>query len=264
MPVAAGSDDTTATTAASHGVADQSTHVALAQQQDQRYFMRVPYSPIYRRKTFKWSHTKLLKRFGSHRPRRGLIEYAVDPEAAPHWRRYVNQYIVRHGATIHHDPEAYVHPPTRDWMDRVEEIREGRDIAAHDPHLLPRASDEHQRWRLDYRICQCTLGEEQEVGKDLHDLCGLCELFDLGIHFDNEHEQGPRFTLDTILHDAVEEPLYAMTVRDSHRHYRRHQKRQGAPPPQWHERSPETAPTDPASDAAVAALVAEESHHCVY
>lgn len=159
MPATAGSDDITATTAARNGVADRSTPVALAQQEDQRYFKRVPYSPIYRRKTFKWSHTKLLKRFGSHTPRRRLIEYAVDPEAAPHWRRYVNQYIVRHGATIHHDPEAYVHPPTRDWMDRVEEIREGRDIASHDSRLLPPATDlvrgeELQRRRLDHRICQ--------------------------------------------------------------------------------------------------------------
>lgn len=87
-------------------------------------------------------------------------------------------------------------------------------------------------------------------------------MFELDILSDKEHERGPRFTLDTILHDAVEEPLYTMTVRDSHHHYRRHKNGRASlrRSDKLHERSPKTAPTEPASDAAVAALLAEESH----
>ncbi|KAJ6445709.1 glucosamine--fructose-6-phosphate aminotransferase [Purpureocillium lavendulum] len=253
----------TATTTNALDTDNLTSSLVLPWRQQQRYFSRVSHSPIYRRKTFKWSHTKLLVLLGGLSSRRRVLDLATDPnpEGGPlprHVRRFVGQHIRRHGASIRRTTSgatAYVHPIPHGWMDRVDELREGRDMAADAADLLPRHVDGRRRREMQQKDREQREAEDAGVGldgedKDLHD---LYELFRLGILYEDEHERGPGFTLDTIPHDTADEPLYRVTLRDRRRPRRRSAPSGGKQP----QRSEEHAADDVTSDAALAALLAE-------
>lgn len=259
---------------------------AQQQQQHQRYFARISHSPIYKPKTFGWSTHKFDRKFvwlvGSPCSYRGfnraVLDVLVDDNdsssSSPrdnrrppqHQRRFLAQRYRR--AAYRRDPFRYVHPPTRAWMDRVEELREGRDIAAEGSALLPlRDMDRRRGQELQQCDGQCRVdddGDDEErsgCDDDGDDDDGhadedddVRELYRMGLLYDDEHERGSGFTLDAIAHDTASTPLYTLTVRDRDRdHHRRGKRTQQAQ--DW-----DNISADVASDEALAAFLAEADY----
>jgi len=259
---------------------------AQQQQQHQRYFARISHSPIYKPKTFGWSTHKFDRKFvwlvGSPCSYRGfnraVLDVLVDDNdsssSSPrdnrrppqHQRRFLAQRYRR--AAYRRDPFRYVHPPTRAWMDRVEELREGRDIAAEGSALLPLRDMDRRRGQ---ELQQCDGQRRVDDDGDDEERSGcdddgddddghadedddVRELYRMGLLYDDEHERGSGFTLDAIAHDTASTPLYTLTVRDRDRdHHRRGKRTQ-------HVQDWDNTPADIASDEALAAFLAEADY----
>ncbi|UNI15051.1 hypothetical protein JDV02_001623 [Purpureocillium takamizusanense] len=266
------------------------------QQQTQRYFARLSHSPVYRPKTFGWSNYKLTRLVDlpcpvGFRSRRALVLAAIfdfdttgsgDAPAhrprsrtasSPHARRFLAQRYRR--GVYHRYPFAqdYLPSPPHAWMDRVDELREGRALAAaadDDAVALPPLVMETQRKEQQRRVEDDDEDEgehgdyddkEEEEGDDVDE--EVRELYRMGLLYDDEHERGSGFTLDAIAHDTAATPPYTLTVRSrDHRRHGGNNNNNNSKRPHQHAHDGTTSTTTNSTDddEALAAFLAEADY----